>query len=141
MEFVWDSRAPTLQQQQHDEDIRPNYCRRLEKLSLENCDNTLCFLEDFGVLVCKQYCTAVVNLNTHLQEQHATPAKLRKRIIKHFSRHNMAKPKNVKLPEQPADLIKELGLLLHGLKCKTCDFITVNINVMRTHCKKNHEQA
>jgi hypothetical protein len=93
------------------------------------------------VLVCKQHCTAVVNLNTHLREQHATPAKLRKRIIEYFSRHNMAELKDVKLLEQPADLIEELGLLLHGLKCKICDFITVNINVMRTHCKKNHEQA
>jgi hypothetical protein len=141
MEIVWDSRAPIPQQQQHDEDSRPDHRRRLGKLSLENCDNTLCFLEDFRVLVYKQHCTAVVNLNTHLREQHATPAKLRERIIEHFSRYDMAEPKDVKLPEQPADPIEELGLPLHGLKCKTCDFITINIDVMRTHCKKNHEQA
>jgi hypothetical protein len=81
-----------------------------EKLSLENCDNTLCFLEDFKVLVCKQHCTAVVNLNTHLREQHATPAKLRERIIEHFSKYDVAEPKDAKLPEQPADPIEELGL-------------------------------
>jgi hypothetical protein len=141
MEFVWDSRTPTPQQQQHDEDSRPDHRRRLEKLSLENCNNTLCFLEDFRVLVCKQHCTAVVNLNTHLREQQATPAKLRGRIIEHFSRYDVTELKDVKLLEQPADLIEELGLPLHGLKCKTCDFITVNINVMRTHCKRIHEQA
>jgi hypothetical protein len=108
---------------------------------LENCNNTLYFLEDFRVLVYKQHYTAVVNLNTHLQEQHATPVKLRKQIIEHFSRYNIAEPKDIKLLEQPANLIKELRLLLYRLKYKACNFITINIDVMQTHCKKNYKQA
>jgi hypothetical protein len=139
MEFVWDSRAGTPQQ--HDNGSRPDQRRRREKLSLESCDNVLRFLEEFGVLVCIQHRTAVVNLNTHLREQHAAKPQLRKQIIERFSSCHVLNPKEVKLPEQPAEPIEELGSPLDGLKCKTCDFITVNKNVMRMHCKEKHTQA
>jgi hypothetical protein len=69
------------------------------------------------------------------------PAKLYKQIIKHFSRYNIAKLKDIKLLEQLANLIKELRLLLYRLKYKICNFITININIMRIYCKKKHKQA
>jgi hypothetical protein len=58
------------------------------------------------------------------------PIKLYKQIIEYFSRYNLAKLKNIKLLEQPANLIKELRLLLYRLKYKICDFITININII-----------
>jgi hypothetical protein len=36
------------------------------------------------VLVCKQHCTGVVNLDKHLLEYHVTPAALRKEIVERF---------------------------------------------------------
>jgi hypothetical protein len=45
-----------------------------KNVSLDNYNDIFCFLADFGVLVCKQHCSGVVNLNKHLAEQHATPA-------------------------------------------------------------------
>jgi superfamily II DNA helicase RecQ len=108
-------------------------------MSLDNCDDILCFLEDFGVLVCKQHCTGVINLDKHLREQHATPAKLRKEIVERFRHLSRTDPHTVELPEQPAWPIKELGSPLNGFKCTTCSFITLNTDSMRKHWKKLHE--
>jgi hypothetical protein len=68
-------------------------------MSLDNCDVILCFLEDFGVLVYKQYCTEVINLDKHLQEQYATLAKLRKEIVERFRHLSQTNPHTVELPE------------------------------------------
>jgi hypothetical protein len=84
-------------------------------MSLDNCSDTLCFLADFGVLVCKQHCTGVVNLDKHLLEQHATPATVRKEIVQHFAQYQRSNPRTIQLPNQPADPIEELGMPLEGL--------------------------
>jgi hypothetical protein len=86
----WDSRAPTPQQDNNSNDSNrstndsnrsTNTSYKLPKLSLNNYTTIICFLAEFGVLVCKQHRTAVVNLDVHLRDQHATPAVLRKQII------------------------------------------------------------
>jgi hypothetical protein len=74
-------------------------------------------------------------------EQHGTPATLRKEIVRRFAYHKMTDPRAVKLPEQPANPIEELGTPLVGLCCKTRSFLTVNLNVMRIHSKKPNQQA
>jgi hypothetical protein len=93
------------------------------------------------VLVCKQHRTGVVNLNKHLLEHHATPAALRGEIVERFIHFARTEPNAVELPEPPAHPIEELGSPLDGLKCKTCDFVTINTNRLRMHCRKNHQQA
>ena len=108
-------------------------------MSLDNCDDILCFLEDFGVLVCKEHCTRLINLDTHLREQHATPAKLRKEIVERFRHLSRTDPHTVTLPEQPAWPIEELGSPLDGFTCTTCSFITPNTDSMRKHWKKSHK--
>ena len=57
---------------------RSNKQRRRTGLhvSLNNCDDVLCFLEDFGALVCKAHHTAVVNLDAHLLQHHGVPLQL-----------------------------------------------------------------
>ena len=35
-------------------------------VSVDNCDEVFCFLEDFGVLVCKKHYSGVINLDKHL---------------------------------------------------------------------------
>jgi hypothetical protein len=137
---VWNTRAPALQDAESSNSSPPvRYTK--QKLSLDNCDDILCFLADFGVLVCKQHCSGVVNLNRHLLEQHATPAQARKEIVQRFKQYKRVDPKDVELPEQPAQPIKELGMPLDGFCSKICPFLTTNINAMRMHLKKKHQQA
>jgi hypothetical protein len=90
------------------------------------------------VLVCKQHRTGVVNLNKHLLEHHATLAALRGEIVERFIHFARTEPNAVELLEPPAHPIEELGSPLDGLKCKTCDFVTINTNRLRMHCRKNY---
>jgi hypothetical protein len=136
---IWDSRVPASQNAESNNSSPP--ARSTTLISLENCDDVLCFLEDFGVLVCKEHCSGVVNLNRHLLEQHKTPVNVREEIVQRFSHYKRRDPKDVQLPEQPADLVEELGAPLDGFSCKMCLFLTVNRNAMRMHLKKNHHQA
>lgn len=137
---IWNSRAPALQRADNSSSSSsPPPRRTLKQMSLDNCDDILCFLEDFGVLVCKQHCTGVINLDKHLREQHAAPAKLREEIVEQFRHLSRTDPHTVELPEQPAWPIKELGSPLNGFKCTTCSFITLNTDSIRKHCKKLHE--
>lgn len=137
---IWNSRAPASQNAESSNSSPPERSTE-RKLSLENYNDILCFLANFGVLVCKYHCSGVVNLDKHLLKQHATPTNVRKEIVQRFAHCERTDPKDVKLPEQPAQPIKELGTPLDGFCCKTCPFLTVNINIMRMHLKKNHQQA
>jgi hypothetical protein len=82
-----------------------------------------------------------VNLDKHLLEQHATPAGLRKEIVQRFAHYKRTDSSVVKLSQQPAHLIQELGTPLAGLCCKTCRFLTVSTSVIRIHLKKSYQQA
>ena len=75
---VWNTRAPAQQQNAESSNSSAPACRKPQELSVENCDDILCFLVEFGVLVCKQHYTGVVNLDKHLLEQHKIPVKVRK---------------------------------------------------------------
>lgn len=107
------------------------------QVSLDNCDDVLCFLQDFGVLVCKEHHTAVVNLDTHLLQHHSVPAATRKQVVQRFSCFTPVDPAEIELPDQPAQPIEELGKPLDGLQCKTCGSTTVSKDAMRMHCKKS----
>lgn len=141
MELVWDSRVPALQERVNTTSSRAQRRKKGLHMSLNNCNNTLCFLEDYSVLVCKEHCTAVVNLNTHLLQHHNVPTATRKQIVKRFSHFATVSPAEIELPEEPAQPIDELGEPLDALQCKTCRFITVNKDIMRIHCNKTHQQA
>jgi hypothetical protein len=91
------------------------------------------------VLVCRQHYTGIVNLDRHLREQHGTPITVRRLVIEHFARFSAVKLSTVELLEQPAAQIQELRVLLDGMQCKACSFITVNINSIKKHCYKSHE--
>jgi hypothetical protein len=137
----WDSRAPTPQQDNNSNNSNrsTNTGYKLPKLSLNNYITIICFLAEFGVLVCKQHRTAVVNLNVYLRDQHATPAALRKQIVEQLYNFTTTNPRAVKLPEQPTQPIEELGTPHDGFKCTACEFITVSNNAMRKHCNKSHK--
>ena len=100
-----------------------------------------CFLKDFGVLVCKQHCTAIVSLKAHLSKHHAASAALRRQIIERFSHFDTVSPSAIEPLDEPAQPIEELGEPLNGALCKTCRWITTSKDQMRMHCKKNHQQS
>ena len=137
MELVWDSRATTPQQVNNTSDTANSH-KWPRQLTLSNCDSVFCFLEDFGVIVCKQHCTAVVSLDAHLRKYHAASATLRREILEHFGQFEAIAPSSIELPDEPAQPIEELGNPLAGAQCKTCSWITINKDEMRRHCKKNH---
>lgn len=137
---IWNSRVPASQAAESSSSSSPP-ARSTTRVSGDNYDDIFCFLAEFGVLVYKQHCSGVVNLDKHLLEQHTTPAKVRKEIVQRFAHCERKDPKNIELPEQPAKLIEELGTPLDGLCCKTCLFLTVDKSMIRKHLKKNHEQA
>jgi hypothetical protein len=90
------------------------------------------------VLVYRQHRTGIVNLDRHLREQHRTPITVRRPVIEHFAQFSTIEPSAVKLPEQPAAQIQELGTPLDGIQCKVYSFITVNINSIKKHYYKLH---
>lgn len=124
-----------------DQSSMPLYCKRGSQVSLSNCAEIFCFLEDYGVLVCKQHRTAIINLGKHLSQHHNVPASTRRQVVDCFSRLKPLDPAKIKLPEEPAQPIEELGRPLTGLQCKKCGFVTINKDQIRMHCKKNHQLA
>jgi hypothetical protein len=110
-------------------------------MSIEKWVDVFRFLDDYGVLVCRQHRTAVVNLDKHLRQQHVVSIQQRQQIVQHFSELALVDPDAVKLPEEPATPFEELGPPLDGLQCRTCRWRTTNSNQMRMHCKKNHQQS
>ena len=134
---IQNSRAPALQEVDSSSSLPQR--RTLQLMSLKNCDNIFYFLEDFSVLVYRQYYTRVINLNKHLREQYAILAKLRKEIIERFRHLSQTDPHIVKLPEQLARLIQELGLLLNRFKYIIYSFLTLYTNSIRKYQKKSHQ--
>jgi antitoxin component of RelBE/YafQ-DinJ toxin-antitoxin module len=113
--------------------------KRGSQVSLSNCAEVFCFLQDYRVFVCKQHHTAVINLDRHMSQYHNVPASVRRQVVNCFSRLKPVDPCKIKLPEEPAQAIEQLGKPLAGLQCRACGFITVNKDQIRMHCKRDHQ--
>ena len=48
----------------------PSFRKRGSRVSLSRCANILCFMQAYGILVCKQHHNAIVNLDKHLSRYH-----------------------------------------------------------------------
>lgn len=135
------SQGALTQSNIRDQSFMPQYRKRGSQVSLSNCTDILCFLEDYGVFVCKQHHTAVVNLDKHLSQYHNVPASTRRQVVDCFSRLTPLAPAEIKLQDEPVQAIEELGKPLTRLQCKTCGYITINIDQTRMHCKRYYQQA
>jgi len=124
-----------------DLDTTLQYRKRGSRVSLSNCADIFCFLEDFGVFVCKQHHTAVINLDRHMLQYHKVPASTRREVVNCFTRLKPVDLGKIKLPEQPMQAVEQLGKPLTGLHCRTCQFITINKDEIRRHCKRYHGLA
>jgi hypothetical protein len=90
-----------------DPDIMLQYRKRGSQVSLSNCADIFCFLEDYGVFVCKQHHTAVINLDRHMSQYHNVPASTRREVVNCFSRLKPVDPGEIKLPEQPTQVWRQ----------------------------------
>jgi hypothetical protein len=71
------SRGSLTQGNSRDQSPVPQYRKRGSQVSLSNCTDILCFLEDYGIFICKQHHTAFVNLDKHLLQYHNVLASTR----------------------------------------------------------------
>ena len=108
MELVWDSRLSAPQERVNTTSSRAQRRKQGLHMSLDDCNDTLCFLEDYNVLVWKEHHTAVVNLNTHLLQHHNVPTRTRKQIVERFSHFATVSPADIELLDKPAQLINKL---------------------------------
>jgi hypothetical protein len=111
--------------------------------SIEAIKDTICYLREYNVLVCKQHATAIQNLDAHLRDQHAIARKLREEIVGSYQHRWAQRREDIKTPAPLGPLIDELGAPLDGLQCaeEDCDFITINQDGLRKHRKSVHNLA
>lgn len=114
-----------------DRSSMPLYRKRGSQVSLSNCSEMFCFLKDYGVLVCKQHRTGIVNLDEHFSQNHSVPDSTRKQVVDCLKRLKLVDPAKIKLPEEPERP-------LTGLQCKDCGFVTINENQIHMHCREYH---
>jgi hypothetical protein len=95
--------------------------------SIEAIKDTIRYLREYNVLVCKQHATATQNLDAHLRDQHAIARKLREEIVRSYQHKWAQCREDIKTPALLGLLIDELGAPLDGLQCaeEDCNFITV----------------
>ena len=115
-----------------DPDTTFQYRKRGSQVSLSNCADIFCFLEDFGVVVCKQHHTAVMSLDRHMSQYHKVPASTRREAVDCFSRLKPVDPGKIKLPEQPVQGIEQLGKPLVRLQISLTLTSPPNINYSRS---------
>ena len=110
-------------------------------ITLENSDETLCYLQKFKVLVCREHATAVQNLDTHLKDHHVVHVDDRKAIVAKYSGLWMKKADEVELPRPYSPPFSILGDPLDAFQCDQdeCKYITRNDNVFRMHCREKHK--
>jgi hypothetical protein len=149
MEFSWAAQPPPAVQAGQTANIatpatgtttaRPHH----PPASIEAIKDTIRYLREYNVLVCKQHATAIQNLDAHLRDQHAIARKLREEIVRSYQHKWAQCQEDIKTPAPLGLLIDELGAPLDGLQCaeEDCNFITVNQDGLRKHRKSVHNLA
>ena len=109
-------------------------------LTAENAEKYFCYLRNHRVLVCREHATGIQNLDTHLRDYYAVSAKERKAIVGNYSCWWIKKPAEVQLPPPMGPLLRVLSKPLNGFQCAEgdCDYITINNDGIRMHCRKKH---
>lgn len=142
MEFSWDARTGTPNQRSTDTTGRESSPGNVRRLTPENIEDHLLYLQRYGVLVCREHATGISNLSVHLRNHHAVPAKERKAVVEHCqSRWHIKKPEQVELPQPMGPPFKALGEPLQGYQCaeEGCGKLTVSVDQLRMHCNDKHE--
>ena len=109
-------------------------------LNASNVDKCFRYLHTYKVLICLEHATGIQNLDSHLRDYHAVPAKERTTIVKKYSWVVIETADQVCLPAPIGQPNQELGHPINGLQCTepNCDYISVNKGAFRKHGKKEH---
>jgi hypothetical protein len=119
----------------------------LTAVTLENVQEQLLYLDRYRVLVCKEHCTGIQNVDVHLRSQHAAVTSAeRKAVVDYCRRWPVTAPQDIQLPPPLGPPIQELGEPLDALRCRhdsrcSANFVTVSKDMLRKHCNKEHRQA
>jgi len=142
------SAQPGAEQENNKRDQRRRKSRIVKAaLTEDEITQQFHYLEQFRALICRQHCTAVLNVTTHLQQHHATTSKDRRRIVQHFEGLQLSTPDEI-IPPPPGRLpLKELGDSQNAFQCThfdpitgdSCNKITINLEGLRMHCKNAHQ--
>ncbi|KAF1934619.1 hypothetical protein EJ02DRAFT_516885 [Clathrospora elynae] len=144
MEFNWDAQLPAAQAQNLQRTTQhTTQCSSTpapEEDALDSLENTICYLSQHSVIVCKQHATAVQNVGVHLRDHHTVTRQARQLITERFKGLHIKGPKDVELPAPLGLPIEELGLPRDGFQCEEedCYFITIHVDGLRKHCKSKH---
>jgi hypothetical protein len=90
----------------------------LTAVTLENVQEQLLYLDRYRVLVCKEHCTGVQNVDVHLRSQHAAVSSAeRKAVVNYYRRLPVTAPQDIQLPPPLSAPIKQLGELQDAFQC------------------------
>jgi hypothetical protein len=116
-------------------------------VTLENVQEQLLYLDRHLVLVCKEHCTGVQNVDVHLRSQHAAVSSAeRKAVVDYCHRWSVTALQDIELPPPLSAPIKELGEPQDAFHCQhngrcSLSFVTVSKDMLQKHCKKAHRQV
>jgi Helicase conserved C-terminal domain/Orsellinic acid/F9775 biosynthesis cluster protein D/DEAD/DEAH box helicase len=111
-----------------------------QQLSKNNADDIFWYHSDSKVLICIEHADGVQNISTHLSQKHSFKLARRLAIIQKYAQYERPFPHQVSLPPPEAPPIAALGHPLIGFLCDEydCEFISINVSVIRHHCNKAH---
>lgn len=109
-------------------------------ITTDTVDRFLHYIPEYKVLVCKEHCYALRNLDLHLRDSHTIAVGDRRAIAGRYAALSLAKPAEVPLPPPLSPPFEALGQPMDGILCdeEECGFISINRTRMRMHCNKEH---
>jgi hypothetical protein len=96
--------------------------------------------DEYGVLICREHGYAVRNLNLHLRDEHATAARIRRRVVKRHASLTLATPADAAVPAPFEAAVNALRPPVNALLCDEpgCGFANVQLTSMRSHYNKTY---
>ena len=100
----------------------------------------VCYNNKYKILICKEHCYAIQNLDRHLRDEHAVAAKVRKIIVSKHASLVLAKPTDVRQPPPLGEAFDALKPPVDALLCDEagCGFISIQPTWIRHHCNTAH---
>jgi uncharacterized C2H2 Zn-finger protein len=108
-------------------------------------DDIFHYEPNYKVLICKLHREAIKGLEGHLKRSHGLKKADRQPYLDYLARLQLqlAKPKDVPIPDPSGPPVEALGEPLDAFQCKliTCGHVSINRKSMQGHCNKAHDWA
>jgi superfamily II DNA helicase RecQ len=141
MQFCWDARTQAVESQEPSNNQSDSSHRAQTYQGQADIEEKLCYLQQYHVLICTEHATGVQNLYTHLRDYHTVTSTEKSRLVEKYRQYRIKRPADIELPPPLGPPICELGEPLDGFQCgkEDCDYITINLDCLRIHCKEKHK--